>query len=430
MNFARTRDARLLLAAMAVQLLAGCGNDKGAGAPGPLPDGGGGGDAGADTAPASEGGSPGAETGGALTIAGTIKDKAGVVVVGARVEVPGAAGMPIFSDAQGKYAAPAPMAGPTTVKVTRGWFAPAQSDVVVQANGITPLDVTLEELPLKIEAADRALAETHAMTFDWTKSTISIAVIPRPTRRDFDNGVYWRNPALYRDTSKDTPFDPVPKPGFVAGAPANFSFTIKSAGPSMGREVLDVATIADAIGTTGLGATEPAEFMLWTPMMNWLTQWDATKVADLRAVGVAINQQNWGGNLQQPQTADKVFIAANGDLWVKVIFASFVKLDDTIKDDDGDGAKEIYARIAKTQYTAEITDKLTNDYGKTLFNAHGLSKEVIKALNELYSKTAAMVERTLGQPFEVPGLGTITYPTLVLKHSQGQRNVLLVAPGP
>jgi hypothetical protein len=111
-----------------------------------------------------------------------------------------------------------------------------------------------------------------------------------------------------------------------------------------------------------------------------------------------------------------------------VIFAGFVQLGPGINDDDGDGAKEIYARIAPVHYSSAVIDKLAMEYGKTVFTTHGLSKEVVKSLNELYSTTAAQIERFIGQPFELPGVGTFKYPFVVLRHSGGQKNVILVAP--
>jgi hypothetical protein len=363
------------------------------------------------------------------TVAGTVKDKDGMPVVGAQVVVAGVTKPEVFSDAQGKYSAPVAAAGETTIAVTRGWFEDFTGKVTVAASGATPLDVTLVEKPLKVEPADKALADMHAATFDWTKATLSVTIIPRPTRRDFDNGVYFHNPALYRNTSMTAPLVPTTPPVFEAGVAKNFTFKITS-GPKMGTEVLDLATVADAVKDTPLGATEPADFMLWTPMINWLVDWDVAKAADLRAVGTAIQTQSWGGNAVRPQDPDKVFVDAQGNLWVKIVFASFVQLGDTIHDDDGDGLKEVYAKIAAAQYTKEVVDKLTMDYGKTLFTAHGLSKEVTKGLRDLYSMTGAQVERTLGQPYEVMGLGTFMYPTLVLRHMNEKKNVFLVAPGP
>ncbi|HEX7501728.1 MAG TPA: hypothetical protein VF524_15720, partial [Polyangia bacterium] len=64
------------------------------------------------------------------------------------------------------------------------------------------------------------------------------------------------------------------------------------------------------------------------------------------------------------------------------------------------------------------------------FSTYSLSKQVTKSLNEIYSTTGAQVERTIGQPFDVAGLGTITYPYIVLKDAVGQENVFLVAPAP
>ena len=372
---------------------------------------------GPDTAPAGR------------SVAGTVKDKDGLPVVGAQVIIAGVTTPEVFSDAQGKYTAPVAAAGEATVLVKRGWFDDFTGKVTVAATGITPLDVTLPEKPLKIEPADRMLAETFAATFDWTKAPLSVTIIPRPTRRDFDNGVYFHNPALRRDTSMTAPLVPATPPLFEGAVGKNFTFKINS-GPKMGTEVLDLTTVADAVGGTPLGATEPAEFMMWTPMINWLIEWDVGKAADLRAVGTAVQGQNWGGNAIRPQDIEKVYVDAQGNLWVKIVFAGFLQLGDTIKDDDGDGQKEVYAKIASTQYTKEIVDKLTMDYGKTLFGTHGLSKEVTKGLRDLYSMTGAQVEKTLGQPYEVMGLGTFMYPTLVLRHMNDKKNVFLVAPGP
>jgi hypothetical protein len=370
----------------------------------------------------TDGGIDGPAGGGTLT--GVVRDKAGVAVTGAKVEVGGAS---IYSDSTGKYTLAGLPAGAATLKVTRDWFKPLDASVTV--NGMTSYDITVEEMPLTLEAADRALAEGYAKTFDWTKDKISIAVVSQPTRRDFDNAVYLHNPALFRDTSTVPPLVPQPTPDIAGTTASNFTFPIRS-GARMGQEALDPATVADAIAGTPLGPQEPAEYMVWTPMVNWLSEWDAAKAAELKAVGLAVRQQSWGGNAQRPQEIEKVYLDAQNALWVKVVFAPFVQLGPGVKDDDGDGQKEIYAKVASASYGPEVIEQLTTNYAKTVFNTHGLSKELSKSLNELYSTTAAQVERFIGQPFEVPGVGTIAYPFVVLKHSGGQKNVLLVAPGP
>jgi hypothetical protein len=357
------------------------------------------------------------------TLTGVVRDKAGVAVSGAKVE---AGVVSIYSDSTGKYTLGGLPTGAVALKVTRDWFK--SLDVSVTVRGMTSYDITIEETPLILEAADRALAESYARTFDWTKDKISIAVVNRPTRRDFDNAVYLHNPALFRDTSTVPPLAPQPAPDIAGTTASNFTFPIRS-GALMGQEALDRATIADAIAGTPLGPQEPAEYMVWTPMVNWLSEWDAAKAADLKAVGLAVRQQSWGGNAQRPQEIEKVYLDAQNALWVKVVFAPFVQLGPGVKDDDGDGQKEIYAKVASASYGPEVIEQLTTKYGKIVFNTHGLSQELSKSLNELYSTTAAQVERFIGQPFEVPGVGTIAYPFVVLKHSGGQKNVLLVAPG-
>jgi hypothetical protein len=369
----------------------------------------------------------GSEAGAGSGLAGIVKDRSGALVSNAKVEV---GGVSAFSDTQGKYALAGLAAGPATVKVTRDWFKPLETSATIAASGVTALDLTIEAMPLKIDPADQALAASYNKTFDWTRQSLSIAIAARPTRRDFDNAVYFRNPALYRDTSQMAPLTPAPQPEITGGAAKSFSFPLRS-GANQGKEALDLTSIVDAIKDTPFGPTEPADFLVWTPVVSWLGESDAASAAELKAVGTAVLQQTWGSNAIRPQQLEKVYLdTAHKALWVKVVFAGFVQLGPGVSDDDGDGLKEIYARVAATQVPAAVFDRLASEYGKAVLDTFGLSKEVSKSLSELYSSTSAQVERFIGQPFEAPGVGTIMYPFVVLKHSGGQRNVILVAPGP
>lgn len=364
------------------------------------------------------------EAGAGASLAGTVTDRAGIPVVGAKVE---AGAVSVFSDAQGHYALAGLTPGAITVDVTQVWFKPLEQSVTLTGGGPTPWDVTLDEMPLRVDPADRALAGIYNQTFDWTKQTISIAIAETPTRCAFDNAIYFHNPALYRDTSAQLPLTPSPQPVISGGIAQNFSFPIIS-GTSPAEEALDLSSIVDSIKDTPLGPTEPTNYMMWKSMINWLTEWDAAKSVTLKLVGVAVRQQGWGGNAVLPQEIEKVFVDPNTNkLWVKVVFENFVQLGAGITDDDGDGRKEIYAAVASAHYTSEIVDALVNTYAKTTFSTHGLADQVTKGLNELYSTTGAHVECYIGQPFEVPGLGTITYPFVVLRHSAGQENVILMS---
>jgi hypothetical protein len=370
---------------------------------------------------------PGAETGQAGGLTGIVTDKLGVPVVGAKIE---SAGASVFSDAQGKFTLKHLTPGPTTVKVSQVWFAPTEQSVTLLEGAGTPWDVVLEEMPLKVDPADRALADSYNQTFDWTKQTVSIAIVETPTRCAFDNAIYFHNPTLFRNTSTLAQVTPSPLPDINAGVAANFTFPVGS-GANKGQEALDLTTLVDSIKDTPLGPTEPTNYMIWTSMVKWLIEWDPTKATTVNVAGVAVSGQGWGSNVIRPQTIEKVFLDPNtGKLWVKVVFENFVQLGSGINDDDGDGRKEIYAALGSTHYTAEIVNALANTYAKVTFTTHGLSKEVSKSLNELYSSTGATVERYIGQPFDLTGLGTIAYPFVVLRHTAGQKNVILVAPAP
>lgn len=369
----------------------------------------------------------GSEAAGSASLTGTVTDSTDAPVVGAKVA---AGGVWVFSDAQGKYTLAHLAPGATVVNVSQSWFQPVQQNLSLADGTPTLWNATLTEMPLKVDPADRALANLYNQTFDWTKQTISISIVETPTRRAFDNAVYFHNPALYRDTTATPPLTPSPQPTIVAGVASGFTFPVLS-GANQGQEALDLTTIVDSIKDTPFGPTEPTDYMMWTSMVNWLGEWDAAKSVTLKVAGLAVRQQGWGGNSVRPQDIEKVFLdPSTGRLWVKVVFENFVQLGAGITDDDGDGRKEIYAAVGSAHYTAEMVNALVTNYTVTTFSTYALSKQVTKSLNEIYSTTGAQVERFIGQPFDVAGLGTIVYPYVVLKHAVGQENAILVAPAP
>lgn len=354
-----------------------------------------------------------------IGITGTVRDKAGEPVAGATIEIAGSKG---FSDALGKYTVAAP-AGPASVGVTANWFLPFTGNVTVAATGLTSYDIALNEMPLKVEPADQTLATEYNKTFDWSKQTVSIGLVAAPTRRHFDTAVYLRNPALYRDVKQQPPLMPTPQPAIGAAGPTNFTF------PTAGNaaQAIDPASVIDK-PSDAQAAVFARDFLTFRPAVNWLAEADAAKAGGLKAVGAAIRAQAWGGNAVRPQDIERLYIDAAGALWIEVVFEPFVVLGAGISDDDGDGRKEVYAKIDPAHYTAEIVMQLATDYARRTYTTHAFSKAVTKSLSELYSLTFPTVERYIGQPIELPGVGTIMYPFVVLKHAAGQRNVILVAP--
>lgn len=356
-------------------------------------------------------GTGGDGTGGGLKLTGKITDASGKPVESAKIELGGKQG---FSGSDGTYTIDDPPVGAGKVTVTQDWFKEKKDvDVTVAATGATTLDIAIEAWPLKLDAADKTLADTYNQTFDWTKDKLTMTVMSSPTRKNLDTALYHKNPALYRDTSSEKQVDSKLTLANIAGKFAT------SSGPSTGTDALVPSTVKDAISGTPITSAEQADFMLFRPLLNWLTNWDQTtkKIEDISAVKSAVQQQAWGGNAVKPQRLEKVFLHSD-ELWVQIVFEPFVKVGSGITDKDGDGYKEIYGKLDPKLYTADLIKALKDDYVKTTYNTNGMSKQVNDALNELYSVTAAEVDTYIGQTYTLPSSkGTINYPFVVLKHS-------------
>ncbi|MCK5799429.1 MAG: carboxypeptidase regulatory-like domain-containing protein [Deltaproteobacteria bacterium] len=349
--------------------------------------------------------------GGGLKLTGKITDTAGHAVESAKIVLGTAEG---FSGSDGTYTLDNPPTGPGKVSVTHDWFKEKKDvAVTVKASGSTTLDIAVEAWPLKLDAADKTLADTYNKTFDWTHDKLAIAILPSPTRKNLDNAVYYHNPALYRDTSSETAVDSkltltTLKDHFVT---AN--------GSQKGTNVLDLTTVKDAIGGTPVTAAEQTDFMLFRPLLNWLTTWDETtkKIEDISAAKSAVAEQTWGSNAVRPQRIEKVFLHQDA-LWVQIVFEPFVKVGADITDSDGDGYKEIFGKLDPKLYASDLVNALKTQYMGVKFDTNGMSKEVNNALNELYSVTAAEVLRYIGRSYDLgSSKGTIVYPLVVLKHS-------------
>lgn len=377
-----------------------------------------------DSSPSADQG-PGMEaSGGTASLSGFVRDPASVPVSGARVEVAPSAS--VYSDKDGRYQLTGLASGTATVKVSQDWFQPADQQVQLTANAAATLDITLTERPLQIDAADKTLAESYAKTFDWSKSKLSIAMISGPTRSRLDSAIYYQNPALYRDPTGKPQVVPATPPSIDTSGAKGFDFPL-AGGAAKGEQALEPASIVDKLEATPLTDDEKSEIIMFRPMRNWLSSWDAEKSAELSNLSAAVQQQTWGASQPIPQTVDRAFLHGK-ELWVTIAFEPFVQVGAGVADDDHDGRPEVYARVSSKLYSDEILAKLRDDYLKRTFNTHGLSKEIGSSLNELYSTTAAQVLRHIGEPFEASGVGTIKYPFVVLQHSGGQQNVLLVGP--
>lgn len=360
-----------------------------------------------------------------FALVGTVTDDLGQPVEGAKLTL---GGKNAFSAADGSYKLLDPPTGSGTLTVTHDWFKEKKDvAVTVAAAGLTTLDISIEPWPFKLDPADEALANTYNQTFDWKKDTLALTIVSAPTRQAVDVALYYQNPALYRDTSAEAIVDS----GLTL---SNFEGKfVTSSGTQTGTDVLVPSSVKDVLTDTPLTAGEAQTFSLMRPLFSWLTSWDATttKIADLSAAKGAVEQAVWGGSASSPQHLRKIYLH-NGELWAELVFEPFVTVDASISDSDGDGYKEVYGKIDPKLYSTELTAALKASYVEQRYDVNAMSRQASAALSDLYTSTAASIEKYIAQPYTLPGgQGTINYPFIVIKHSPSATavyQVLLLAP--
>jgi len=332
------------------------------------------------------------------------------------------------TDFQGYYTLSGVPAGSATVAVSADWFLDKQAAATVTVGGSVTTHVQLDAKPLQVLAGDSTLATTYNASFDWTQDSVSVSHVAVPTRAAFDRALYLRNPALYRDVSGEPTVTPAALPTITGGV-HNFDFPIQTGAPHQGEQALDNTTIVDAIADTPLTTAEQAASVAWEPAVDiYLVDWDIAKSIDLYYVSLAIRGQRWAGsNTVPPQSLQHAYLH-NGELWVELAFEDYIDLGSGITDDDGDGYREVYARVPTGFYTTEVYNKLRNDYVAPTFDTLGLRDNLSVILDDLYTRTAPSVVSVIGVPYGLPGGGTLQYPFVVLRHSAGTTNVFLVAP--
>ena len=347
------------------------------------------------------------------TLLGTITDANQNPVGDAEVTVGTLSGT---TDHTGAYSIADVPEGSATVEVKAGWFEDHSEATTITAGQDNTLDVTLTARALQVTDDDQALAETHNESFDWTSDKTSVTYIAPPTRANIDLGLYFRNPALFRDTSGESPV--------TAGA---WEFPIPAGAPNEGMQAFEEGSIKDSICKTPLTKEEMAQPLLWEPAVKlFLTKWDIDKAQGLYYVTYAVEGQKWGGaSTFPPQTLQKVYLH-EGEIWVEIVFESWVSFEGKVTDSNDDGYDEIFAKVAADHFTSEVYGQLAGAYLTHRYDTLELREDLNVMLDDLYSRTNPEITSVIGVPYEVPGLGTVNYPFAVLTHSDGSVNVLLV----
>jgi len=348
----------------------------------------------------------GAQTG---TLSGTITDANQNPVGDALVTVGALSGT---TDHTGAYSIADVPEGSATVEVTADWFEDHSEDTSITAGQDNTLDITLTAKTLQVLEGDKAIEEAYNQGFDWTTDKLSIIYIAPPTRANIDRGLYFRNPALFRDTSGESPV--------TAGA---WEFPIPDGAPNAGLPAFEEGSIVDSICDTPLTKEEMARALLWEPAVKLFL---GISAEDLYYVTYAVEGQKWGGTSTfPPQTLQRLYLH-EGEIWVEVVFEDWVSFENKVTDSNDDGYNEIFAKVAADHYDSTVYGQLSGDYLTKQYDTLGLREDLNIMLDNLYSRTNPEITSVIGVPYDVPGQGTIQYPFAVLTHSDNSVNVLLV----
>ena len=117
-----------------------------------------------------------------------------------------------------------------------------------------------------------------------------------------------------------------------------------------------------------------------------------------------------------------------GELWVEIAFEDWLVLGPEVTDSDGDGAREVFARINPALVDPACVEQLERAYLAPRLSAPGLRDALMQVLDALYTETSPYLVRTIGEPFELPGFGTLQVPFAVIEHANGAVNVVLASP--
>ena len=365
------------------------------------------------------------EAGATGSLSGTITDATGMGVGDTIISV---GALSATADWQGVYALADVPVGTQTMVATADWFEEHSVQVQVEENTDLETNVQLTARTLNVTAADAALAATHNQAFDWATASLSVHNVPHANRAEVDKALYYHNPALYRDPTGEAQITPAVLPDINGGA-TGFDFPIPAGAPNEGQQAIDAATIVDSLAGTPLTADEIAASMMWEPAVKlYLSGWDPVASLSAYYVSLAIEGQRWGGqSMIAPQSLGHLYLH-NGEFWVEVVFQSFVDLGAGITDSDGDGDREVFAKLADAHYDASLVAKLVDDYLTPTYDTLGLKNDMQLILDDLYSRTSPEIVSVIGVAYEAAGLGSFEYPFVVLEHSNGVVNVLLVAP--
>lgn len=280
-------------------------------------------------------------------------------------------------------------------------------------------------LPEAAQADDLGVARALQARLNRTTSHVMVRAVERPDRASLDVAAWDRNPIFHYPTPA----------GLNAPAPESDLSHLDFKG------ALEANTICDTIEETPLTASERARPLAWQPLTKFLIERNYDLAAPLLVTGARVSAERWGNpELAEPLQQIALAWLRGAELWVKVEFRPEVTWIPA-GDEDGDGYREIYGRLAVDPLADELREIIETDYCGRLLTAEEVADYFYALCSEWYpSLQTYLLEGEEARPWpnaetdptaaaEVGGY-TITAPTAVIRgmpHGEPIYNVFVVA---
>ncbi len=230
------------------------------------------------------------------------------------------------------------------------------------------------EDPGKVGSAGLGHAEVEQLGagYDRRLARAMVRRVARPTRANLDYAAYAANVMLHQPDA-----EVVQPEGQVR---------VDQAQLFDGFVVAD--SIVAAIARTPLTEAERRAPLAFTPLVDYLSQWDPAQGGPLEDARAAVRGETWGAT-KRPGTTFQQIVAlyvhrpAGGavQLWARIEFQPWAKLFAGMPDEDGDGYPQVYGRLKGGLASSAVIARIEEDYiGRVLSAA-----EVLTWANELAS---------------------------------------------
>jgi len=110
------------------------------------------------------------------------------------------------------------------------------------------------------------------------------------------------------------------------------------------------------------------------------------------------------------------------------VFEKWVNVGTGIKDDDGDGRPELFAKVPGANFSSAVYALLSN-YGTKTYDPFTLGSYFENFVSEALYNARARMEKYLGEAFDLTGVGTFEYPFAVVYFAKAKTyRVVFVKP--